>query len=73
MGKLAVESGLYELYEIDNGRFALTGASKRLLDKERTPVEQYLSGQSRFKALGRKRIDHIQREVDRRWQELKQM
>ncbi|MEW6077190.1 MAG: thiamine pyrophosphate-dependent enzyme [Thermodesulfobacteriota bacterium] len=72
MGKLAVETGLFELYEIENGRFSLTGASKRLLDKERTPVEKYFSVQSRFKVLPREQVERIQQETDRRWNELKQ-
>ncbi len=72
MGKLAVESGLYELYEFENNTLTLTDASKKLLKKDRKPVTEYLSGQSRFKALSKDKIEKIQQEVDQRWNELKQ-
>ena len=72
MGKLAVESGLYELYEFEGNKLTLTDASGKLLKKERKPVETYLSGQSRFKALSGEQIKKIQQEVDQRWNELKQ-
>lgn len=72
MGKLAVETGLFELYEVENGHLSLTGASKKLLEKNRTPVEAYFSAQSRFKALTRPQIEKAQQDVDLRWKELKQ-
>lgn len=72
MGKLAVESGLYELYEFENNTLTLTDASKKLLKKERKPVAEYLSGQSRFKALSKDQIEKLQQDVDQRWNELKQ-
>ena len=72
MGKLAVETGLYELYEFEDNVLTLTGASRKLLEKDRTPVEKYLSAQSRFKALSRRQIEDVQQEVDLRWKELKQ-
>ena len=73
MGKLAVETGLYELYEFENNKLSLTDASRKLLKKDRKPVESYLTAQSRFKALSREQMDNIQQEVDQRWNELKQM
>ncbi len=72
MGKLAVETGLYELYEFEDGVLTLTGASQKRLEKERKPVDTYLSAQTRFRALGRSQIEKVQQEVDRRWEELKQ-
>ena len=72
MGKLAVETGLYELYEFEKNNLSLTDASKKLLKKDRKPVAAYLTAQSRFKALSREQIEKIQQEVDQRWNELKQ-
>ncbi|HEX9949755.1 MAG TPA: thiamine pyrophosphate-dependent enzyme, partial [Thermodesulfobacteriota bacterium] len=67
VGRLAVETGLFDLYEIEHGVFRLTGASKKLLGKERKPVSAYFETQTRFRALTRARIAEIQQEVDKKW------
>ncbi|MEZ4549264.1 MAG: hypothetical protein R2860_03935 [Desulfobacterales bacterium] len=67
MGKMAVESGLFDLYEIENGAFRLTGASEKLLGKDRKPVADYFKTQNRFKALSDEQIQTIQREIDEKW------
>ncbi len=66
-GKLAVETGLFDLYEIENGEFRLTGASKRLLGKERRPVTEYFDTQGRFKTLSAELLIDLQRQVDVKW------
>ncbi len=68
VGKLAVETGLFDLYEIDKGEFRLTGASKKLLGKERKPVSEYFKTQGRFKSLNGDIVDTVQRQVDAKWQ-----
>jgi len=68
VGKLAVETGLFDLYEIDKGEFRLTGASKKLLGKERKPVSEYFKTQGRFKSLNSDIVDTVQRQVDAKWQ-----
>ena len=68
IGKLAVETGLYDLYEIENNKWRLTGASKKLIGKKRTPVNEYFNTQNRFKALSDEQISDIQEEVDIKWQ-----
>jgi pyruvate ferredoxin oxidoreductase beta subunit len=67
LGKMAVESGLFDLYEIENGAFRLTGASEKLLGKDRKPVADYFKTQNRFKALSNEQIQTIQREIDEKW------
>ncbi len=67
MGKLAVESGLYELYEFENDQLTLTGASQKLIGKKRKPVADYFKMQSRFKPLKDDQIEKLQKEVDVRW------
>lgn len=67
MGRLAVETGLFDLYEIENGAFRLTGASQRVLEKERRPVTDYFATQSRFKSLDSKALEKIQQQVDAKW------
>ncbi|MBM9603721.1 thiamine pyrophosphate-dependent enzyme [Desulfopila inferna] len=66
-GKLAVETGLFDLYEIENGEFRLTGASKRLMGKERRPVTEYFDTQGRFKTLSAELLIDLQRQVDVKW------
>jgi len=69
VGKAAVESGLYDLYEIEQGEMRLTGPSEKLLKKEKQPpVSDYLQMQRRFKALPDDYIDALQGEVDSKWQ-----
>lgn len=67
VGKLAVETGLFDLYEIENGAFRLTGPSERLLGKERRPVTDYFATQSRFKSLDAEAVRKIQQQVDAKW------
>ncbi len=67
IGKLAVQTGLFDLYEIENGEFRLTGASKNLLGKERKPVSEYFATQGRFKSLDKDILKKVQEQVDAKW------
>jgi len=68
LGRLAVETGYFDLYEVEQGEFRLTGASEKLLEKRRlVPVEEYLRPQSRFRALSDEQIAEMQAEVDAKW------
>ncbi len=68
VGRLAVETGYFDLYEIEKGTFRLTGASQKLLEKRRLgPVGKYLKSQSRFKLLTEEQIAEIQAQVDAKW------
>lgn len=74
VARLAVLTGAWILYEIENGVFRLTGPSKRLFDKKRRkPVEEYLKLQGRFRHLTRERIEEIQRLVDEEWERIKSL
>jgi len=62
VGRLAVETNYYPLYEIRNGNdYKITYQSKNL------PVEEYLMLQGRFKHLTKKDLKMIQKEVNRNW------
>lgn len=65
VAKLAVETGVFPLYEIENGVLKLT----HRVDKKK-PVEEYLKLQGRFKHLGEVEIKKIQEYVDARYAHL---
>ncbi len=73
IGRMAVESGLFDLYEIEKGAFKLTGPSEKLLGKKRKPVAEYFKTQSRFKALSAEKIEEIQKQIDAKWAEYEKM
>jgi len=70
MGRLAVQSGLWVLYEIENGKFRLNVPSDRLVDKtKRKPVKDYFATQGRFRGLTEEDIQRIQKWVDEDWEQ----
>lgn len=70
MGKLAVETGMVVLYEIDDGVFRLTAASARLAENGRLkPVREYVELQGRFGKVSDEQLEELQRWVDSRWAE----
>ena len=69
IGRLAVQTGIWALYEIENGRFRLNPPSDRLIDKsKRKPVKEYLAMQDRFRHLTEADIEKIQTWVDEDWE-----
>ncbi|MCS7124198.1 MAG: pyruvate synthase subunit PorB [Candidatus Bathyarchaeota archaeon] len=68
IGRLAVQTGIWALYEIENGRFRLNPPSDRLVDKsKRKPVKEYLTMQERFRHLTDADVQKIQKWVDEDW------
>lgn len=68
IGKAAVESGLFDMYEIEDGQTRLSEPSKKLLGKDSLrPIREYLEMQTRFKALSDEQIDAMQAQVDQKW------
>ncbi|MHA1734489.1 MAG: pyruvate synthase subunit PorB [Promethearchaeota archaeon] len=73
IARLAIETGMWILYEIENGKFRLTGKSRQLLNPEkRKPIGEYLSKQGRFKKVIRDEgdLDVLQKYVDDAWKEV---
>lgn len=63
LSKLAVQTGIFPLYEIENGeRYKVNIKPKTL-----KPVIEYLKLQGRFRHLTQKDVDEIQAMVDRNW------
>jgi pyruvate ferredoxin oxidoreductase beta subunit len=68
IGRLAVETGYYDLYEVVDGQFKLTAASEKLVEKRKLiPVRDYFRSQSRFKTLTEEQINGIQQMIDAKW------
>jgi len=73
VGKLAVTTGLYDLYEVENHKKVLSGPSAKLLKRENLKqVSEYFKTQSRFRALSKEQIEEVQTEVDSKWQEYRE-
>lgn len=70
VARLAVETGIFDLYELHEGAFCLSAPSRRLLQGRRKPVLNYLRMQRRFHSLTAEQIAAIQQEVDAKWQGL---
>jgi len=74
VAKLAVKTGVWPLYEIEEGRFRLTGPSSSLTDpSRRLPVIEYLRVQGRFRHLSEKDVKDIQRFVDEMWRRIEEL
>ncbi|RLJ09536.1 MAG: pyruvate synthase subunit beta [Candidatus Aenigmatarchaeota archaeon] len=67
VAKLAVETGMWILYEIEDGKFKIN------IKPKRKPVKDYLQVQGRFKHLGDKEIQKIQAHVDSEWERLERL
>ncbi len=62
IGRLAVRTGIWKLYEIVDGRVSIT-----YIPKKRREVSEYLHAQERFSHLSDEDIGVIQAEVDEEW------
>jgi pyruvate ferredoxin oxidoreductase beta subunit len=68
IGRLAVQSGMWVLYEIENGKFNLNPPSDRMTEKsKRKPVKEYFALQGRFRTLREQDIEKIEKWVDEDW------
>lgn len=74
LGKLAVLSGLWALYEIEDGKFKLNSPSDRLFDKsKRKPIKEYFALQGRFRGLSAEDVEKIQKWVDEDWDKYRRL
>ncbi len=69
MAKLAFETCLWPLYEVENGEWKLTAKPK-----EKKPVEEFMKSQGRFRHLfkpeNKELLENIQANVDKEWEAL---
>ncbi|MBW2054103.1 MAG: pyruvate synthase subunit beta [Deltaproteobacteria bacterium] len=66
IGRLAVETGVFPLYEVENGKYRITVDVPEL-----KPVLDYLKPQGRFRHLTPELVDQIQERVTREYNQLK--
>jgi pyruvate ferredoxin oxidoreductase beta subunit len=70
IGRLAVETGIVVLFEIENGKFRFTGRSKTIAERgNKLPVVNYVERQGRFRKMSEEQLRQIQKWVDVRWNE----
>lgn len=70
LGRLAVQSGVWALYEIEAGKFKLNSPSDRLIEKaKRKPVREYFALQGRFRSLKDEDMERIQKWIDEDWEQ----
>ena len=72
LGRLAVETGIFPLYEIENGKYKLNSDLPQL-----RPVRDYMKLQGRFRHLFEPKrnealLNEIQQRVERYWEEVEQ-
>ena len=71
MARLAVKTGLWILYENENGVITLSKKSKPLVDpSKRLPIIEYVSKQKRFASLSEQTLIEIQERIDREWKNI---
>ena len=66
IGRLAVETGVFPLYEVDKGRYRITVDVPKL-----RPVGDYLKPQGRFRHLTPALVEQIQKRVTAEWEKLR--
>jgi pyruvate ferredoxin oxidoreductase beta subunit len=74
IGRLAVESGTWALFEIEDGRFRLTGPSINILNQgRRKPVEEYLRIQERYRKMTDEDIKIFKEWIDDSWKKYSEL
>ena len=65
LGRLAIQTGMFPLYEVENGEYKMSLDLRKL-----RPVKEYLAGQGRFRHLSEDVIEQIQARVELEYQKL---
>ncbi|HAS05227.1 MAG TPA: pyruvate synthase subunit beta [Dehalococcoidia bacterium] len=66
IGRLAAKTGVFPLYEVENGKYRITVDFPKLL-----PITDYTSLQKRFRHLNPEMLEQIQQKVIEKYEELK--
>jgi pyruvate ferredoxin oxidoreductase beta subunit len=75
MGRLAVETGVWVLYEVEHDVMTFNGKSKLILEKkiERKPIEDWIKFQGRYQHLFKPqkdtaRLQALEDHIDQMWE-----
>jgi len=69
LGELAIETGIFPLYEVEDGKLTYYGKTKALVEgRPRKPVREYLLKQGRFAHFTEEDLAYFQAKVDEMWQ-----
>lgn len=68
MGRLAVQTGMFPLYEVENGKYKISVTPENL-----KPVTDYTKAQGRFRHLSENELNHMQERVNKEWEKLKML
>ncbi len=66
LGRLAVETGVFPLYEVENGQYRVSPD----MPKKLKPIKDYFKSQGRFRHLGEAEIETIQKKVLSEYQKI---
>ena len=71
IGRLAVQTGFWPLYEVIEGKFVLSKDSSKYLDpKKRKPIIEYLNTQKRFKSISDEDIERHKSYIEDQWKQI---
>ena len=71
IGKLAVQTGFWPLYEVIEGKIVLSKDSSKYLDpKKRKPIIEYLNTQKRFKSISDEDIERHKSYIEDQWKQI---
>ena len=74
LGELAVKTGYFPLFEIENGKLTFSKRGERYRDPEkRLPLEEYLDKQSRFKKMTPIQIVEVKKDIQHEWNQLERL
>src|SRR5499427_7152570 len=69
LGELAIETGIFPLYEVEDGQVKYYGKTKAIVEgRARKPVREYLLKQGRFAHFVEEDLEYFQKKVDEMWE-----
>ncbi len=70
VAKRVIETGMFVLFEIEQGVFRLTGRSLKIAEDgiTRPPIHELITGQKRFKGVEEETIEQYQQYINSRWE-----
>jgi pyruvate ferredoxin oxidoreductase beta subunit len=69
LGELAIETGIFPLYEVEDGVVKYYGKTKAIVEgRPRKPVREYLLKQGRFAHFTEEDLAYFQEKVDEQWE-----